>query len=256
MPRQQQQAPAPQPTTAAGYAQSLLSRFNLPSSSSTTTAGPGTAQGLVVGGDWYSLVTTALGAVTSPSSSSTTAPSSSSPQTREAQLEQLSASGNLLHPDRVAKLSRAEKARYYSSQRERLEVLVSALEREESKLTPTTSNSNSSDDDEGLAYGSSNSYASRRRKTSLRKNGSENSFDQIDADDLSGSTSQTSKYNNNNNNSNNNTAAVGGWTSGWFGGSSNTAARSKRTVSSESSSGVEFAARAVDEIGRASGFTR
>lgn len=196
-PRQAATAAPPQATGAAGYAQSLLSRFNLP----TTIVNNGQS----TGGDWYSLVTSAMTAVTSTG------------QSREAQVEELSASG-ILHSDRVAGLSRSDKAKFYSSQRERLEVLVSALEKEEHKL--------SSDDD--LAYGGG-----------LRKNTSEHSFDQIDSDDLRGSPGPRGSTNE-------------GWTSGWFGGQSSA---SKRTVSS-GSSGAEFAARAVDEISRASGFTR
>jgi hypothetical protein len=203
LPPQQAATAAPPPATgAAGYAQSLLSRFNLP----TTIVNNGTGQSTA--GDWYSLVTSAMTAVTSTG------------QSREAQVEELSASG-ILHSDKVAHLSRSDKAKFYSSQRERLEVLVSALEKEESKL--------GSDDD--LAYGAHGG---------LRKNTSEHSFDQIDSDDLRGIPGSRSSTH------------EGGWTSGWFGGQSSA---SKRTVSSESS-GAEFAARAVDEISRASGFTR
>jgi hypothetical protein len=249
-PQQQQQPTAPHPTGPAGYAQSLLSRFNLPSS------GPGAPQGLVVGGDWYSLVTSALGAVTS-----STAGGGAGTRSRESQVEQLSASG-ILHPERVAQLSRNEKVQFYSSQRERLEILVSALRKEESKLTPTTSNSsssNNSDDDAALAYGygqgNRSSSSLRSGNTGLRKNASEVSFDRIDADDLSGSTASIHHQHHHNNNSEEGRAA--GWTSGWFGGST-AAASSKRHVSSDSSSspGVEFATRAVDEISRASGFSR
>lgn len=202
-PQQAATAAPPQATGAAGYAQSLLSRFNLP----TTIVNNGQSSG----GDWYSSVTSAMTAVTSTG------------QSREVQAEELSASG-ILHSDKVAGLSRSDKAKFYSSQRERLEVLVSALEKEEHKLS-------SSDDD--LAYGAAHGGG-------LRKNTSEHSFDQIDSDDLSGIPGSRSS------------TQEGGWTSGWFGGQSST---SKRTVSS-GSSGAEFAARAVDEISRASGFTR
>jgi hypothetical protein len=202
LPPQQAATAAPSYATgAAGYAQSLLSRFNLP----TTIVNNG--QGL--GGDWYSLVTSAMTTVTSTG------------QSREVQAEELSASG-ILHSDKVASLSRSDKAKFYSSQRERLEVLVSALEKEEHKLGS----------DEDLAYG---------EHSGLRKNTSEHSFDQIDSDDLNGIPGSRPS------------TQEGGWTSGWgLGGRSST---TKRTVSS-GSSGAEFAARAVDEISRASGFTR
>ncbi|KAH8703657.1 TB2/DP1, HVA22 family-domain-containing protein [Talaromyces proteolyticus] len=192
-PQQPATAAPPQATGAAGYAQSLLSRFNLPSAIASNA--PAT------GGDLYSLVTSAMTAITSTA------------QTREAQAEELSASG-ILHSDKVASLSRSEKVDFYSSQRERLQVLVAALEKEERKFTS----------DEDLAYGAPGG---------LRKNTSEHSFDQIDSDDLSGNSTHE------------------GWTSGWFGGQS---AATKRTVSG--SARTEFAARAVDEISRASGFSR
>lgn len=226
--QQQQQQMAPPPSAgAAGYAQALLSRFNLPSAN----AAPGYAA--AAGADWFSMVTSALGAVTSSSS----APA----QSREAQIEQLSASG-AFDTAQYKNLSRSEKARLYSTQREKLEVLAAALHKEEAKLHNTTPGS--SDDDEDLAYG--------HGPAGLRKNASEHSFDQIDADELSGS-----RYTGGHEGG----SGAGGWASGWFGGSSTgtggatqkrPSSGTKRTVYDS----VDFAARAVDEIGRASGFSR
>ncbi|KAL1982775.1 hypothetical protein VTN96DRAFT_891 [Rasamsonia emersonii] len=204
LPPQRPATAAPPPATGpATYAQALLSRFNLP----TTTGGnlPST------GSDWYSILASAVTSVTSTGKS------------RDAQAEELSASG-ILQPEKVASLSRAEKAKFYSSQRERLEVLISALAKEEGKLR---ADEGANDD---LAYGSFEG---------LRKNMSENSFDHIQHEDVGGPLPMNPPK-----------RSSEGWTSGWFGGGS-----AKRTTSS-SSSGAEFAARAVDEIARASGVDR
>lgn len=217
--QQQQQTATPPSAGAAGYAQALLSRFYLPSANAI----PGAAA--AAGSDWFSMVTSALGAVTSSSTAE--------PQSREAQIEQLSASG-AFDTEQYRHLSRSEKARLYSSQRERLEVLAAALHKEETRLHNTTPGS--SDDDDDLAYG--------QGPAGLRKNASEHSFDQIDADELSGS-----RY------TSGNDGGSGGWASGWFGGSSTTTTQ-KRPSSRHVSDSVDFAARAVDEIGRASGYSR
>ncbi|KKK17568.1 hypothetical protein ARAM_006640 [Aspergillus rambellii] len=136
-------APSP-PTGAASYAQSLLSRFNLPTAVGGTSPAPAN--------DWYSAISSAVTAVTS------------STQSRETRAEELSASGTLL-PREMARMSRAEKAQFLSSQRDMIEVLRDALMKEERNLdTPET--------EDDLAYGSG-----------LRKNGSDNSFDHIEHED-------------------------------------------------------------------------
>ena len=93
----------------ANYAQSLLSRFNLPNA----------RQGLAApAGDFYSLLSSAMGSM-SPGA------------TREAQVEDLSRSGSLI-PQGIT--SATEKMSYLSTQRERLRVLLTALDREASDL--------------------------------------------------------------------------------------------------------------------------
>jgi hypothetical protein len=200
-------AAAPLATGPATYAQALLSRFNLPTTTGSNL--PSSAS------DWYSVLSSAVTSVTYTGKS------------RDAQAEELSASG-ILRPEKVASLSRSEKAEFYSSQRERLEVLVSALAKEERNLK-------SLDDgrDEDLAYGTAEG---------LRKTLSENSFDHLQDEDLTGTSPMETPL----------PKRPGeGWTGGWFGGGGST----KRTASS-SSSGVEFATRAVEEIARASGVDR
>ncbi|KAJ5447013.1 TB2/DP1/HVA22-related protein [Penicillium cf. griseofulvum] len=144
--------PPQRPTTppqpgAASYAQSLLSRFNIP------IAGAGTARASANTNDWYSVLSAAVGSVTSGKS-------------REARDEELSASGNLLQRQ-MQSMSGAEKAHFISSQRELLDHLRSTLAQEEQ----STSRGGLEADD--LAYG-----------VPLRKNRSENSFEVVDDEDL------------------------------------------------------------------------
>lgn len=138
------QRPAPPPPSGpAAYAQSLLSRFNIP----TAGAAPS-------GNDWYSALGSVLGSVTSVGKS------------REAQEEELSASGTLLQRQ-LSALTGVEKAQFISRQREVLDFLRSTLAREEQAMDR--------DDTEAddLAYGAP-----------LRKNRSDNSFDVVDDEEL------------------------------------------------------------------------
>ncbi|RAQ40587.1 HVA22 domain membrane protein [Aspergillus flavus] len=141
-----QQAAAPPPATGpAAYAQSLLSRFNVP------TAAGGNATTPAQGNDWLSAIGSAVASMTSTG------------KTPEARAEELSASGSFLPRD-MAGMSHDEKAKYLSNQQDMLEVLRNALAKEQQNL-------HGRDDD--LAYGSS-----------LRKNRSDNSFDHIEPEDI------------------------------------------------------------------------
>lgn len=89
------------------YTQSLMSRFNLPSA----------RQGLAApAGDFYSLLSSALGTL-----------NKSTGATREAQIDDLSRSGTLI-PQNLT--SASEKMTFLSTQRERLRVLLSALDQQ------------------------------------------------------------------------------------------------------------------------------
>ena len=145
----QQQAPPP-PSGPASYAQSLLSRFSIPTAGAAApSTGPSTGSN-----DWYSVLASILGSVTSTGKS------------QEARDEELSASGNLLQRQ-LESMSSADKAHYISSQREALDFLRSALMREEKAMNPSDQES------DDLAYGAP-----------LRKNPSDNSFDVVDDDDI------------------------------------------------------------------------
>ncbi|KAJ5438732.1 uncharacterized protein N7458_009730 [Penicillium daleae] len=148
----QQPAPPP-PSGPAAYAQSLLSRFNIP------TAGAPAAPGAPAGApaattDWYSILGSALGSVASAG------------RPREAREEELSASGTLLQR-KLETMSGAEKASYISRQREVLDFLRSTLSREEQAMSPDEA------ENDDLAYGAP-----------LRKDPSDTSFDVVDDEDL------------------------------------------------------------------------
>lgn len=102
---------SPPPTSHGSYTQNLLSRFNLPS------ARDGFA---VPAGDFYGLLSSALAQATRTGVS------------REAQAEQMTASGTLIPPSMT---SPTEKMSYIVAQRERLRVLLTALDKEASTLS-------------------------------------------------------------------------------------------------------------------------
>jgi hypothetical protein len=167
--RPPQRPAAPSPTGPAAYAQALLSRFNLPTATTpTAAAAPAT--------DWFSTISAAVSAATS------------SGKSNDARAEELTASGNLF-PREMASMSRVDKARFISNQRDLLDVLRAALVKEQSHL-----GGDEDTETEDLAYG-----------VPLRKNRSENSFDHIEHEDVdaSGGGRRT---------------GGGGWGSGWFWG--------------------------------------
>lgn len=149
-PLRQEQA-APPPTGPAAYAQSLLSRFNMPASSTSgASAAPST--------DLFSMLSSAVTAVTSPAGGKS-----------DTQAEALASSSSTLLPSNLANASPEEKAKFIATQRQYLEVLRSALAKEEHNLGNGNGGESSESDD--LTYG-------------LRKNLSDNSFDHIEHDDV------------------------------------------------------------------------
>lgn len=115
--RKPEPAPAP-PTGAASYAQSLLSRFNLPTAAGTENKQG--AQGAPTG-DWLSTIGSAVAAATS------------SGKNHDARAEELSASGSLF-PREMGSMSRAEKAQFINNQQDLLDVLHKALAKERTNL--------------------------------------------------------------------------------------------------------------------------
>ena len=109
-PKQQSFAPPQQQSQGGNYAQSLLSRFNLPSA----------RQGLAApAGDLYGMLSATMGQLGSGAGIS-----------REAQVESMSRS---VIPEGMT--STAEKMTFLSTQRERLRILLTALDKEASEIS-------------------------------------------------------------------------------------------------------------------------
>ncbi|KAK2816780.1 hypothetical protein FQN49_007993 [Arthroderma sp. PD_2] len=163
------QAQAEQNVPEPSYAQSLFSRFNLPSVvGAGYPGGPaGPAGGAAAAGfgapDFVSMIGSVLGG-----------PSAKSP---DAQAAELSAGGRLL-PRHVASAPRSEQAAYIASQRDHLKVLLSAYDREFGSLSSGRDREMGGDD---LAYD--------HESSGLRKNRSDNSFENIEHEDLGASSS-------------------------------------------------------------------
>lgn len=146
-------SPQTPPSQGGNYAQSLLSRFNLPSA----------REGLAApAGDFYGLLSAALGTISATGGTS-----------REVQAEDLSRSGTLV-PQGMT--SASEKMTFLSTQRERLRVLLSALDKEA----------------DGLGTEAAIERDVEKRMTGeqlgegLRKSRSEAEFEEIGKDDLKG----------------------------------------------------------------------
>ena len=141
------------PQPGANYAQSLLSRFNLPSA----------RQGLAApAGDVYGLLSAALGSISAGSGAS-----------REAQAEDLSRSGMLI-PQGMTKTS--EKMTFLATQREKLRVLLSALDKEASDLGTEAA----------IEKDVERRMAGQPRGDGLRKSKSEAEFEEIGEEELKG----------------------------------------------------------------------
>lgn len=167
------QRPAPPPPTGpAAYAQYLLSRFNLPS-----TAG---ASNLPSTGDWLSVIGSSLAAMASTG------------QGKNVQAKDASATGSIL-PREMENMSRSEKIKFISSQRELLGAIGSALTQEEMNLVDEDTASDESAD-----------------ATPLEKNRSDTSFHHVHPEDIPSSSAGRREPSQIRRES-------GGWTSGWFG---------------------------------------
>lgn len=146
--------PETPPSQGGNYAQSLLSRFNLPSA----------REGLAApAGDFYGLLSAALGTTNATSGTSS----------REVQAEDLSRSGTLI-PQGLT--SASEKMTFLSTQRERLKVLLSALDKEASDLGPEAAIEKDVD----------KRMAGEQLGEGLKKSRSEAEFEEIGKDDLKG----------------------------------------------------------------------
>ena len=99
------------PQRGGTYSQNLLSRFNLPSA----------RQGLAApAGDFYGLLSAGIGQLASHGG------------TRDAQINDMSRGGTFI-PEGIS--SNAEKATFLATQRERLQILLSVLDKQASELS-------------------------------------------------------------------------------------------------------------------------
>ncbi|CAD6579569.1 MAG: hypothetical protein ASARMPRED_009181 [Alectoria sarmentosa] len=141
------------PSQGGNYAQSLLSRFNLPSA----------REGLAApAGDFYGLLSAALGTISATGGTS-----------REVQAEDLSRSGTLI-PQGMT--SASEKMTFLSTQRERLRVLLSALDKEADGLGTEAA----------IERDVEKRLTGEQLGEGLKKSRSEAEFEEIGKDDLKG----------------------------------------------------------------------
>ncbi|KAL8730055.1 MAG: hypothetical protein Q9181_004800 [Wetmoreana brouardii] len=137
---------APPPSKGETYAQNLLSRFNLPSA----------RQGLAApASDFYGLLSAAIGQVGAGGAS------------RDDQVEAMSRSGTLIPKDIT---NNAEKMSFLATQRERLRVLLTALDKEASDLS----------NEEMIEQDIERRLGGASHEDDLKKSRSEADFDTID----------------------------------------------------------------------------
>ncbi|KAK4238348.1 TB2/DP1, HVA22 family-domain-containing protein [Achaetomium macrosporum] len=131
LPPSPEPAAAPEPQTAQSYTQSLLARFTLPTPKwATTTPAPGAAPGATgLTSDFYNLLASAVSAAATTFPTSTTRPSTSAPETE-------SGSGSII-PETIRTASATARMSFIRAQRERLRIVMSALDREEADAVET-----------------------------------------------------------------------------------------------------------------------
>ncbi|KKF92554.1 Receptor expression-enhancing protein 4 [Ceratocystis platani] len=125
MPPDEPDAPPPPParSNAQTYTQMLLSRFTIPNAKSAST--PSSSTGTSAG-DFYNLLASAVSAV-----SGTAAGPSSSTQNANSSVLSMTSSGALIPP---TLRDAHEKMNFITAQRERLSIVLSALEKEAAQL--------------------------------------------------------------------------------------------------------------------------
>lgn len=111
----------PSSTTTASYAGNLFSRFAIPAARGGSAA---------PGSDFYGMLSGAVAAVSAASSS---IPLSGASRTRDLQSDSFSSSGSL-YPKNMNLHSNTEKLEFIAAQRDKLAVLMKALDREQQSL--------------------------------------------------------------------------------------------------------------------------
>ena len=142
---------------AESYATNLLARFNLPSARDGLAA---------PAGDFYGLLSTAIG---------TLGRTGTSNASRDSQIDELSSSGKLIPPHLT---TAADKVRFVSQQREKLRVLLGALDKEAVELE---------------IQKDVERRANQTSSAGLTKSKSEASFERIDKDEAADGASKVVK---------------------------------------------------------------
>ncbi|KUJ20695.1 uncharacterized protein LY89DRAFT_682396 [Mollisia scopiformis] len=152
--------PTPPPTpTPYSYTQSLIARFNIPSARPTFPTGSGSTAN-----DFYSLLASAVSAATTNTNIRAAAP------------QDLSNSGTLIPPS----VRGEERLSFISAQRERLSILLSALDKEASTLSTPSSRSVQNMFLDGSS--GSEEHLEEERPSGLSSRKSEPDFEKIDAE--------------------------------------------------------------------------
>ncbi|KAL9112970.1 MAG: hypothetical protein Q9227_002835 [Pyrenula ochraceoflavens] len=198
LPPRPQESTTSEPPAATSYAQSLLSRFSIPSARPPAT-------------DIYGMLSSAVAATAGGFAGQ------SGGKTREAQMDELSASGTL-YPKEMN--SATEKMSYIAQQRERLGFLLSALDREQRNLggPPAATEKEIEADVERRMEGWG--------QEGLKKNRSENSFEAIEPEEVAGKEKETEASRRTSKRT-----SSGGW-GAWFGGGAETKKEGEKGTSS------------------------
>jgi receptor expression-enhancing protein 1/2/3/4 len=178
--------PPPQPTPPAAptnlsYTQSLIARFNLPSARPTMPSGGVGSAATSTAADFYALLASAVSAATAASPYATQSSRPDHEQERD-----LSNSGTLIPPT----IQGSDRMSFIAAQRERLSILLSALDKEASSLKMQDAPSGQRRLSNMLLDGNSSSESEQARPPSamsgLSKSRSELDFEKIEKDDENG----------------------------------------------------------------------
>jgi receptor expression-enhancing protein 1/2/3/4 len=183
--------PPPQPTpppppTNLSYTQSLIARFNLPSARSVMPSGGVGSAATSTAADFYALLASAVSAATAAAPHATQSAGADHEQERD-----LSNSGTLIPPT----IQGTDRMSFISAQRERLSILLSALDKEASSLKMQNTISGQRRPSNMLIDENSSSESEQARPPSsmsgLSKSRSELDFEKIEKDEENGGDSQT-----------------------------------------------------------------
>lgn len=180
MPPSQPAPPEPAPSGTQTYTQTLLSRFSVPAAKWAAPGNPG-------GSDFYSLLSGAVAAATSAGGFAAGTSSTGSGAKNEVR------NSEALIPAHLRDSSSAERMNFISAQRDRLNVVLSALDREAQELqrddTSRLRDRFQQNRNPSTAYDGSDDYYEAQRPPSglsaysgLSKSRSEVDFEKIDAD--------------------------------------------------------------------------